>query len=616
LISFVKESYVEMGKWADPAEASFSLLSITSSEDLDYHVRAIRETIITSLTRVLSLSASDPDVSSIDERKANIDVVFQLLLQLCQDLDASFQGYSGGIQKKLLLVFLDAIDKCIDVIAALFESMPASTQCEMKRSFESVHQASAIIWEIFCDNALRQAAVIKATLRLCIDKIPNMLLRVERIVEEFILNEPPSEFVCELLDKCCAQLLNKPVLPVGDVTPENTIRSDEMDIMTVSNEDGGNSNERSDSPETKRARIPKIATTAMLAWFYNCAFVSMTNIWNASYQIIAGGTKLRHMEKSTSLARRRVAFFSRMLTSMCRLFEEQFEFAEVTTADTDVDSAKSPKLVVELLSFHGKSNMCNCAEKISITMVHALRQIIKYFRVSTYPTIDGREPLKECRLHESLICVLGWLRSVKAQETKYYVLTGFLQWQANEKSSFSISSLGSSDGYPILSRLPKVLLRLEGLDAELRKLEILLSTRNDKCSSSKRQALGQMMTALMGKGQEADEPANFLELLQECIKIVDDSKNTLQLDDYGNIQSEEEVSDADIDEDDFILSGKRQNQHPYGKVRKSRRVSLRSRNDTIDNWLTMDDDEFGAAPGEKYNADDAFVDLEDFIVEG
>jgi len=30
----------------------------------------------------------------------------------------------------------------------------------------------------------------------------------------------------------------------------------------------------------------------------------------------------------------------------------------------------------------------------------------------------------------------------------------------------------------------------------------------------------------------------------------------------------------------------------------------------------MDDDEFGAAPGEKYNGDDAFVDLEDFIVEG
>jgi hypothetical protein len=30
----------------------------------------------------------------------------------------------------------------------------------------------------------------------------------------------------------------------------------------------------------------------------------------------------------------------------------------------------------------------------------------------------------------------------------------------------------------------------------------------------------------------------------------------------------------------------------------------------------MDDDEFGSTPGEKYNANDAFVDLEDFLVEG
>ena len=45
-------------------------------------------------------------------------------------------------------------------------------------------------------------------------------------------------------------------------------------------------------------------------------------------------------------------------------------------------------------------------------------------------------------------------------------------------------------------------------------------------------------------------------------------------------------------------------------------MSLRSRNDTIDNWLAKDDDNFAAAPGERYNDVDAFVDLEDFIVDG
>jgi len=61
LISLVKESYVEMGKWADSGTisdisvSSFSLLSITSSEELDYHVRYLRGVILSALSQVLTL---------------------------------------------------------------------------------------------------------------------------------------------------------------------------------------------------------------------------------------------------------------------------------------------------------------------------------------------------------------------------------------------------------------------------------------------------------------------------------------------------------------------------------------------------------------------------------
>jgi hypothetical protein len=45
-------------------------------------------------------------------------------------------------------------------------------------------------------------------------------------------------------------------------------------------------------------------------------------------------------------------------------------------------------------------------------------------------------------------------------------------------------------------------------------------------------------------------------------------------------------------------------------------MPLRSRNETIDVWLTLDDEDFAGTSGEVYNNDDAYVDLEDFIVEG
>lgn len=619
LISFVKESYVELGKWADFTESSFSLLLITSSEDLDCHVRYLREAILTALAHVLSAVSSYPNASSIVERQANLDVLFQLLLQICQDLDASFQGYSGGIHKKLCLVFLDAIDKCIDAIASIFDSMPASEQRQTTISFESVHQACVIIWEIFCDNALHQATVIKATLRLCVDKIPNMLLRVERTVQECILNEQMSELPCDLLDKCSAQLISNPGVPVTDANCENGNCTSKLDDTRVTSADG-KPNEGKDSVEVRRAHIiPTILKPATLAWVYNCVFVSLTNVWSDNYLTIAGGTKSKwstnNVEKSTSLSRRRIEVLSRGLTSMCRLFEEQLGLAE-RPANADVDSTYSTHLLVELLSHYGKSNVCNNVEKVSNTLTFALRQISKYFRASPHPIVDNRALLNESSLHESLICILGWLRSMKAQETKYNMITGILQWQANEKGSFNISSLDDSDGCYIVGRLPKVLLRIEGLDAELRTLEMLLITRRDKCSSALRLALDERITALSGKGQEANKPESLLQMLQDCIRIIDASKNTLRLNDHVNIQSDDEDSDADIDEDDIIAGGKRRKDHRYGKVRKSRRVSLRSRNDTIDNWLTMDDYEFGSDLGEKYNADDAFVDLEDFIVEG
>mmetsp|Transcript_30281 Transcript_30281/g.64146 ORF Transcript_30281/g.64146 Transcript_30281/m.64146 type:complete len:233 (+) Transcript_30281:537-1235(+) len=150
-------------------------------------------------------------MASAEERKANLDLLLQLLPQMCQDLDAAFQGYSGGVGKTLFLIFLDTIDKCIDAIAALFELLPTRAQYQIKSSFVSVHQAAVIIWDVFCENPLQQASVIKGTLRLCIDKMPNMVRRVERVINECIVDKPLSEHTFELLDQCSTCLMSKPM---------------------------------------------------------------------------------------------------------------------------------------------------------------------------------------------------------------------------------------------------------------------------------------------------------------------------------------------------------------------------------------------------------------------
>ena len=92
--------------------------------------------------------------------------------------------------------------------------------------------------------------------------------------------------------------------------------------------------------------------------------------------------------------------------------------------------------------------------------------------------------------------------------------------------------------------------------------------------------------------------------LKKEMKIDDIEDDALRGKDDGE-------SDA---EGDFDTSrAKRPRQHFFGPRRK-RRMSLRSRNATIDDWLTADNDDLD--PGESHNYVDAYVDLEDFIVDG
>jgi hypothetical protein len=420
---------------------------------------------------------------------------------------------------------------------------------------------------------------------------------------------------------------------VAEETPGITSPSDEIGELkslpsSTENPDGWYANavvERPPKSEDRHVRMP-IVSSKTLMWVYNSAFGAFTNIWNDSYRIISGGVKMkRHMlqsppEKSLALASRRILDFSLLHTSICRLFGVRM----ISKDKTVTDSGESTNMLAELLSFQQKAKLCSCLEKMSMTLTLALKRVIKCFKEFTPRTI-GQKPFDECKSNESLICIIGWLHSVKAT-TRFNLITGCLRWRANERRTFSLPHLDNDEddvgeSYTILGRLPKVLLRLEGLEAELRELNVILADckrRNDKISIEKWLILDRAASALMDGARAFEEPGDFGEMLRRCIQILDEGKNGMKSNGVdGDVLSDEDESDEDLESDEFSpLAGKRRRQQLHSYARKSHRVPLRSRNETVDDWLAMDDDEFGSTPGEKYNANDAFVDLEDFLVEG
>ncbi|KAL3773946.1 hypothetical protein ACHAW5_010843 [Stephanodiscus triporus] len=627
LISYIKESYLEIGNWASLgansaiSESSISLLSITSSKDIDMYARNVRETILSAISQVLAFIASSQNMSSLEERRAHLDLLLQILLQLCQDLDSSFGGYSGGIQSRLFLSFLGAIDKCVDAMVALFESMPTITQHQIGVSFASVHQASVIIWEIFCENTLRQASPIKSALRVCIDKIPSMILKVERVIDKCIVRKSPSEHVCEILRQCGTQLMSKPI---------NKAVEAEIDIISAKmpspsylvDTKGGEARDR-------HVHMPNV-TSKTLMWVYNFALGAITNIWNDSYRIISGSGKMKrhmvknsHPEKISALALRRIVDFSRLHTSICCLFGVRIRPKDETDKGANANPGELTNIPAELFSFQQKIKLCSCVEKMSMALTLALKRVIKYFQEFTPPMIK-QKPFNESKLNESLICILGWLHSVNVMETEFDLITGFLRWRANERRIFSLSPVeideDDGDGYAILGHLPKVLLRLEGLEAELRKLNAILADRNgrnDNISIKKRLILDRAASALMDGTNAFEELCDFGGMIRRCIEIVELGKKSIGLDDV--LLSDEDESDDDPEGDNFSqLTGKRRSRQRFSySLRKSRKVSLRSRNETVDSWLAMDDDEFGSARREKSTMPTMpSLISRDFIVEG
>ncbi|KAL9182542.1 hypothetical protein ACHAXT_013194, partial [Thalassiosira profunda] len=646
--SFVKECYIDIGKFAteedaanyDIGESSYSLLMITSPADLDFHVRHLREAFLLTLSTVIASIPASKNELSPDERKASLEILLLILPQICQDLDAGFHGYSGGLTKKLMLLFLDVMEKCIDAMAALFGCLPAGDQCQFQSSFISVQQSATILWLIFREDSLRQASVVKGALRLCIDKMPSLMRRVERIVEERIVDTSLCEQLCTALDECTASSssaleqkqndTNKSSdagavsTSVGSDAAPNPVSEDNGGEELIlapkqSTEDGaveGRDNLPAESGGGK-AQTPKFPANT-LAWAYSCAFAAVANIFGDSHRIITGrspavGHRSTHSrETQPALALRRFDDFSRVHASLCHLFGGKVR-REGTADDAKVDPDEAPMILAETLSHHGKSNLCSCVEKMANALSLSVKCIVKYCEDPT-PLGRTQNSRADTKLNESLVCLLGWMHSFKRNETKHDLITGTLQWYINEKRHFDLSMFGKDGSYPILGRLPKVIFRLEGLEAEVRKLNVLvadLSRSDDGQSKAKISVLNELISQPTGNGAEG-----FADLLQECVATLDARKNALKLSELeGDLASEEDESDADIEGEDFAWPGKRR-RHRYAPVRKSRRMALRSRNDTIDDWLAMDDDEFGAAPGEKYNADDAFVDLEDFLVEG
>lgn len=642
LISFVEGAYYDAGQWAqedciankglDP-QSQFTLQQISSANFLDGRVRHLRSIVLSALSRELDNMTNSQPVLSPNDKIVIFDLLSKNLRVLCEDLGAGYLGHSGGMTRSLFLLYLGVISKCVGTLSNILDSLIVADNCRLKNVFGPLYDAMGSIWRALCDYNLKQSSMVKSTARLCFDQIPTLLRKVERGASTCIFNEHVHKFSILFIEFCINSFLDIPPGNVAETAAYGPIMTDhdvadanKQQTREISREDFQLQqiceNPVEGSNVSRNFKKPSVCSPDQLPAVLNIALSGMAKTYHESYKLISSVGDRRqitkkHSKECITLALRRRVELTDFLSAMYKLFEDDLMSSstenvrgkkEIEPNDDAREDNGVKDIVASRLSFHGMANFCACLEKIAMTLVASVKRLIKYFNhfKHSFHSVD-----EEHRLVESMVCIIAWICS--RNRSKHDISTGTMHWYIIQREKFS--SAGGDDNYPILGRLPKVIYRLDHFEAELLNLiNILLgdiSHVEDDAKRRKMRWFESITTALSQNTPGSDVAFDFVASLKDCVSDIDAKKRGMKF------ETNEEDSDSSSDSNDNVfMTNIRRKRRIGSKSRRPRRYVLRSRNETIDDWLAMDDDEFGSEPGERYNVDDAFVDLEDFLVEG
>ncbi|KAL3794237.1 hypothetical protein ACHAWO_006481 [Cyclotella atomus] len=593
LISLALDVYKETG-WApfSPEDESlvasgneftFSLTTVSSDEVLDDQIHHIRNSSLSALSHVLSLG---PQIMLASDRKSSLlSLLTQSLLKLCMDMSDGFQGHSGGMRKSLFLQYVSAIDGCVNSITIIVDTMSERILCECIPKFLAVNEAIVIVWNAFCEYSFEESFLVKAVLQLCVDKLPSLLRRVEMTTGQGIDSNSNLMPSVNLLEHASARL--------------RATMSHSASLLNNVDET------RHELYPINRLIEPEFASLNVAKWACNIAFASMSSFWHESNKVsIAAQSNILSSNTPSSRAigiaygKLRIGCFKSLHFSISRFFEvTEAQRSSISKGEDEVGASQihiNTTFAVNL-SYRGKSYLCSCLDKTTTNMLLCLKALIGYLNKPS-----GRQSKS---LLESIASVIGYFSSLVYQSsTAYDAITAPTLWFASE-----CDAVNGTVNHSVLHRLQKIIHRTASIGIELQNLRMIVSGAKHE-NASQMNALNALAFANLPK---ANAEMAFCELIDMGSNIVQSRLKSLRsFNPYAGLFLDGD-DDASGNEDQVHASKKRRLDLAPSR---SRRMSLRSRNETIDDWLSLDNKDL--ASGERFSADDAFVDLEDFIVEG
>ena len=594
---------------------SYSLRSICSSHDIDDAVRHIRSTVLCTTIGYFSVfkrqqqCLPSPSIHESASSTECCELFVNFISALSRDLHVGLGGASGGLTSELFLLYADCIEVCSGILA---NYIPALNRAKEKISVSAECTKAALsLKNILCSVPLKGSTVFKKTMGLALDTLPSVS---RRAVCSLLLDSKRGDlleatsqhmFAVASLEQCLRSIYLS--------GKEITSNKDENDSDSGEPEDAGIRPvlPAADLSKGKRANSMDIGENLQLhstkasSWACSSVFSAFEQTWCESYEaMMRSPISFRSPQGARAFYARRNKELEITLQSIASVFKtKRREDGPHEKSQSKRQNPLAEPLAV-MLPAPAKLRLSATLDRILTVLQRGLKVIAKSFRgYVDFETTAGR-----LILVESLSCVAAWLnQTTNGQE----ITIGARSWYAAEKRQSALSQTMPTIHIAetsVLKRLPKIVLRIEELEDALLKTCQLFAIKGGTRKQRSIKALQDFQTTMTGP--EDVNSAGADKVTSESLEAMLSGKVTF-------LEEQRAALAIELGEDSATQDGRSRKRKSIQEVerlvqKERRRKVVRSRNQTVDKWLQMDQ-----TIGQDDGPDgDAYADLEDFLVDG
>ena len=504
-------------------------------------------------------------------------LVFQFTQTLASDLRLGLDGSSCGITDYIYGIYLDLLEAFMSPIEMFLQSsIDVNIQSQISACCKAV---SSTLCDLLCTYAIKVAPLFRRTLRMAIHVLPSMSrgLAFRRLESDFIGADFERALFQQLVE--ISDRLNKPSSGDGSwysvVGPQHMLEDDDLGEEARANEtaettlhhDGGIpcvvQVDSSSFLEKETSKVVQLPSRETWTWALVVGLSAMEKHWS-DVQVWLPETQTA---MSTPGSETRATFCRHLRDALSGTIE----------ACSLALKSQSGDMAAVLFPPRVKLRLVMVIERMVAAVQRSVRLLTVHLRKHDAEKLAFMSP--------ALAVLLAW---IGVDGSRSGITSGIFDWcRAEGEQNLS----GNSRRHSIYPRLSRAAHRTEDLGKSLRQLcSMVASDRGGKDGCV---IIERVLNQVVGRDQnDKGSTPTFYVLLGRHLKAT--SSSILEF----------RGKDA--------LRAKRRMPSNVKYRKKRKGMTRRSRNQTIDKWLQLDDEQADEEPIDN----DAYAELEDFLVDG